>query len=211
MIKLCGIRRAEDVQYVNEFPPDYIGMILAEGFRRTIGVEAAAEITKSLDGRIKKTGVFVDTPIATVERAVEKIGLDAIQLHGHEDGGYIEKLRRLNIPIWKAVRVKTEEDIAKADALGCDHLLLDSFVQGTVGGTGVTADWNMIKNTLIKTPFFLAGGINEDNLSAALKVSENIDISGGIETDGVKDREKIRRVMDIYQRNAEVTRGKTGR
>lgn len=202
MIKLCGIRRAEDVGFVNEFLPDYIGMILAEGFRRTIGIEAAAEITKRLDVRIKKTGVFVDTPIETVERAAEKIGLDAIQLHGHEDKEYIGNIRRLGIPVWKAVRVKTAEDIAKADLPGCDFLLLDSFVQGTVGGTGVTSDWEIIRNTKINTPFFLAGGINEDNLSAALKVSRNIDISGGIETDGVKDREKIRRIMNIYKKES---------
>lgn len=200
MIKLCGIRREEDVSYVNEFCPDYIGMILAEGFRRTVEIDRAADITAMLGRRIKKVGVFVDTPLDIVEKAVRVIGLDAVQLHGSENEDYIGRARKIGVPIWKAVRVRSGADIAAADALGCDMLLLDSFVKGTVGGTGITADWDIIRNTKINTPFFLAGGICEENLSAALRVSENIDISGGIETNGVKDREKIRRIIALYRK-----------
>lgn len=199
MIKLCGMRRAEDISYVNEFMPDYIGMILAEGFRRTVETEKAYEITRSLDSRIKKVGVFVDTPFEKVKAAHERIGLDVIQLHGNEDRAYVEKMRSLGIPLWKAVRVSSSEDILKAEQLGCDRLLLDSFVKGAVGGTGVAADWEIIRNTEIKLPYFLAGGINESNLAEALSVSNDIDISGGIETDGVKDREKIRKIISIYR------------
>lgn len=198
MIKLCGMRRAEDISYVNEFRPDYIGMILAEGFGRSVDINTAYRLVSGLDSGIKRVGVFVDTPIDRVRGAAEILRLDAIQLHGNENADYLNALRDMNIPLWKAVRVSSCEDILSAEKLGADMLLLDSFVKGKVGGTGVAADWSIIRNTKITTPFFLAGGINADNLSEALKVSENIDISGGVETDGVKDRNKIKAVMSIY-------------
>ena len=199
MIKLCGMRRAEDISYANEFLPDHIGFILSPGFRRTVDIDFAAELVKKLDSRIKKVGVFVDEDPENVKKAADMLGLDIIQLHGNEDREYIKSLN-INIPLWKAVRVRTAEDIYRAEELGCDHLLLDSFVQGSVGGSGVKGDWELIKSTKISLPFFLAGGINADNLSDALSVSENVDISGGTETDGVKDREKIKRIMEIYRK-----------
>ena len=197
MIKLCGMRRSEDISYANEFLPDYVGFILAEGFRRTVDANLAADISGSLDSRIKKVGVFVDTPVETVKRAAEKVGLDVIQLHGNEDKAYIKALGH-DIPLWKAVRVQRAEDIYRAEELGCEYLLLDSFVKGQAGGTGKLCNVDVIKNAEIHLPFFLAGGINESNLAEMLTVSQNIDISGGTETDGVKDREKIRRIMKIY-------------
>lgn len=199
MIKLCGMRRAEDISYANEFLPDHIGFILSPGFRRTVDINFAAELVKKLDSRIKKVGVFVDEDPENVKKAADMLSLDVIQLHGSEDREYIKSLN-INIPLWKAVRVRTAEDIYRAEELGCDHLLLDSFVQGAVGGSGVKGDWELIKSTKISLPFFLAGGINADNLSNALSVSENVDISGGTETDGVKDREKIKRIMEIYRK-----------
>lgn len=198
MIKLCGMRRTEDIAYVNEFRPDYIGMILAEGFRRSVDINTALSLVNELEDGIKKVGVFVDTPIDRVRAAAEILRLDAIQLHGNENADYLNALRDLNIPLWKAVRVSCSEDITAAEKSGADMLLLDSFVKGRVGGTGVAADWDIIRNTEINTPFFLAGGINADNISEAMTVSKNIDISGGIETDGFKDREKIKAVMSIY-------------
>ena len=82
-------------------------------------------------------------------------------------------------------------------------LLLDSFVKGTVGGTGITADWDIIKNAHISLPYFLAGGIGEHNISKALEICPNVDLSGSVETDGVKDREKIRRVTELYRNRKE--------
>ena len=198
MIKLCGIRRREDVSIVNEFLPDYIGMILTEGFRRTVDMSTARELSKLVDKRIKKVGVFVNEPALNVRAAAERLGLDVIQLHGDEDGEYIRSLS-VKCEIWKAVRVRSSEDIANAEKLGCDRLLLDSFVKNAMGGTGVTADWDIIKNTNISLPYFLAGGIGEDNMAAALEICPNIDLSGSVETDGVKDREKVRRITELYR------------
>ena len=198
MIKLCGIRRREDVMIVNEFLPEYIGMILSEGFRRTVDMNTARELSKLVDKRIKKVGVFVNEPAENVRSAASRLGLDVIQLHGDEDGEYIRSLN-VKCEIWKAVRVRSSEDIYSAEKLGCDRLLLDSFVKNAVGGTGVTADWDIIKNTNISLPYFLAGGIGEDNMAAALEICPNIDLSGSVETDGVKDREKVRRITELYR------------
>lgn len=201
MIKLCGVRREEDISYMNEFLPDYIGMILSPGFRRSVQLSDAARLLEKLDGRIKKVGVFVDAPVDYIRQAVNIMGLDVIQLHGIEDKNYISAVSCTGAKIWKAVRVRCGEDIIAADKLGCEFLLLDSFTEGAAGGTGKVADWDIIKSTKINTPFFLAGGIAANNLEAALTVSENIDISGGTETDGVKDRNKIDEIMNIYERN----------
>ncbi len=198
MIKLCGIRRREDVQIVNEFLPDYIGMILTNGFRRTVDMDTAEELSRLLDKRIKKVGVFVNEPAENVRSAADRLGLDVIQLHGDEDGEYIRSLN-VKCEIWKAVRVRSSEDILSAEKLGCDRLLLDSFVKNAVGGTGIVADWDIIKNTNITLPYFLAGGIGEDNIGAALEICPNIDLSGSVETDGVKDREKVRRITELYR------------
>ena len=198
MIKLCGIRRCEDVQIVNEFLPDYIGMILTNGCRRTVDMYTAEELSRLLDKRIKKVGVFVNEPAENVRSAADRLGLDVIQLHGDEDGEYIRSLN-VKCEIWKAVRVRSSEDILSAEKLGCDRLLLDSFVKNAVGGTGIVADWDIIKNTNITLPYFLAGGIGEDNIGAALEICPNIDLSGSVETDGVKDREKVRRITELYR------------
>lgn len=200
MIKLCGIRRREDVSIVNEFLPDYIGMILTEGFRRTVDMDTARELSKLVDKRIKKVGVFVNEPAPNVRAVAERLDLDVIQLHGDEDREYIRSLN-VKCEIWKAVRVRSSEDIANAEKLGCDRLLLDSFVKNAMGGTGVTADWDIIKNTDISLPYFLAGGIGEDNMAAALEICQSIDLSGSVETNGVKDREKVRRIMELYRSN----------
>lgn len=198
MIKLCGIRREADVLIVNDFLPDYIGMILTAGFRRTADITAAEGFLKLLDKRIKRVGVFVNEPADNVRRIAEALELDAIQLHGDEDKAYIRSLMG-QCELWKAVRVQSSEDIKRAEELGCDRLLLDSFVKNAVGGTGVTADWDIIKNANITLPYFLAGGIGENNIAEALKISPHIDLSGSVETDGVKDREKIRRIMELYR------------
>lgn len=198
MIKLCGMRRTEDVRIINEFLPDYMGMILTQGFKRTVDIDTAKQLSALTDSHIKKVGVFVNEPADNVKRIAELLSLDVIQLHGDEDRAYIRSLDGI-CEVWKAVRVRSAEDIYRAEELGCQKLVLDSFVKGTAGGTGVAADWNIIKNAHISLPYFLAGGIGEHNIAKALEISLNIDLSGSVETDGVKDREKIRRITELYR------------
>lgn len=230
MIKLCGMQRAQDIEAANKMLPDYIGMILSDGYRRTITPDAAITLLGMLDRRIKSVGVFVDDDVDYIVKYVTDIQdkccrhPDVIQLHGHEDAQYISALReafRLNglndISIWKAARVRNSDDIIAAFALQADCLVLDSYVAGAAGGTGVKADWELIRRTVgrciessAKTAFFLAGGINCDNLAEALSVSPNVDLSGGIETDGFKDADKIAAVMRIYKTNLRCAKGSAG-
>ncbi len=230
MIKLCGMQRAQDIEAANKMLPDYIGMILSDGYRRTITPDTAITLLGMLDRRIKSVGVFVDDDADYIVKYVTDIQdkccrhPDVIQLHGHEDAQYISALReafRLNglndISIWKAARVRNSDDIIAAFALQADCLVLDSYVAGAAGGTGVKADWELIRRTVgrciessAKTAFFLAGGINCDNLAEALSVSPNVDLSGGIETDGFKDADKIAAVMRIYKTNLRCAKGGAG-
>ncbi|MGN0577120.1 MAG: phosphoribosylanthranilate isomerase [Ruminiclostridium sp.] len=199
-IKLCGMRRNEDIEYINSFPPDYAGFILTPGFRRSIDKETFLRLVSLLRGSILPVGVFVDEPIENAAEFAPK--LSVIQLHGAEDEAYIRRLRGLipsDCEIWKAVRVKSEDDILKADLLPADKLLLDAFSENSVGGTGKTADWDLIGKTRISKPFFAAGGITAANFrEAAERLSPyGIDLSGGIETGGAKDLSKIREIMQI--------------
>lgn len=201
-LKLCGIRRNEDVDYLNEFPPDYAGFVFAESPRR-VTLKQVRELSKRLLPQITKVGVFVNQPIETMRDFSDEISV--FQLHGDEDEGYIEQLRKI-IPrgceIWKAVRVKSTEDILKANDLPVDKLLLDAFTKDSYGGTGKTANWDLIASTRISKPFFAAGGITVGNLSeAASKLNPfGIDISSGIETEGIKDREKIKEITQTIRR-----------
>ena len=204
IIKLCGMRRPEDIGYVNQAKPDFIGFILAEGYRRTISVEQAAKLASSLDSGIKPVGVFIDQPPEFLGSAVERIGLYAVQLHGNEDSEYISRLRNLtSAKIWKAARVRTEEDIRQADSIGADMLVLDSFSPDAHGGTGKTADWELIKSVKTVTPYLLAGGIDINNIEEAMKILRSgcgIDVSSGIETDGIKDLGKIKAILNIVRK-----------
>lgn len=206
MIKICGITRTQDVEYINEAKPDYMGMILSPGFRRSISADHASRIISALTPDVMRVGVFVNEPVQNILDAAYLLKLDVIQLHGDEDRSFIEHLRTLRIPIWKAARVRSSDDINAAQQSGADCLLLDSYVEGVAGGTGKMSDWEMIKRTRIEIPFFLAGGINAGNLSEALTISKNIDISGGVETDGFKDRDKIKEVIEIYRNNLSIER-----
>ena len=227
MIKLCGMQRTQDIEAANKMLPDYIGMILSDGYRRTITPDTAITLLGMLDRRIKSVGVFVDEDIDYIVKYFTDIQNnccrhpDVIQLHGHEDAQYISALREAlrlhelqDISIWKAARVRDENDIIAAFALQADCLVLDSYVAGAVGGTGVKADWELIRRTVgrciensAETAFFLAGGINCDNLAEALSVSSNVDLSGGIETDGFKDADKMSAVMRIYKTNLRCAKG----
>lgn len=202
-LKFCGIRRDRDIEYVNITRPDYIGFVFAPS-RRYISPDEAAELSLKIRPEIKKAGVFVNETPENILNTAAKAKLDIIQLHGDEDGEFIKSLRyRTDCEIWKAVRVRDSGDIQRADMMNADKLLLDSFSQSQYGGTGKTADWEIIKQTPVKTPFFIAGGLNEHNiLSAVSELSPfGLDISGGIETEGTKDLNKMKKIIDLLERN----------
>lgn len=205
-LKLCGMRRREDIDYVNEYRPDYVGFILSDGFRRSVGFKTFCELVSRLDSGIGPVGVFVNEPVENVLKYCNE-GLKAVQLHGDEDEAYIAGLRE-GIPkcceVWKAVRVRSAADIERWNRSAADKLLLDAFSESSYGGTGKTADWSCILAAEKKKPFFVAGGINPENFIEAARTLTpyGIDLSGGIETDGVKDRGKIAEIVSLKERLA---------
>ncbi len=203
-IKICGIRREEDVRYLNETMPDYAGFIFANS-KRKVTEDHAALLRQQMDPRIQVFGVFVNAPEEAVAAIVGKGTIDVIQLHGDETEEYIRALRGMTeAPIIKAVRVKNPEDILLADQLPVDHLLLDAYHRGQYGGTGETFSWKLIPKEL-EHSYLLAGGLGAGNIRQALSTAKDkgccigIDVSGGVETNGVKDKEKIKKIIEIVR------------
>lgn len=191
LIKICGLRRRADIDIVNKYKPDFIGFIFAEGRARTITRELAEDLKKALAPEIKAVGVFVNQDREYIAELLKSGIIDLAQLHGNEedeDVCYIKKIT--GKPVIKAVSVKTSADIEKYRNSSADYLLLDNGI----GGTGQTFDWNEIKS--VGKSFFLAGGIDINNVAEAMtKGALVIDVSGGVETEGFKDEEKIRELI----------------
>ncbi|WP_455716160.1 phosphoribosylanthranilate isomerase [Anaerosporobacter sp.] len=206
-IKICGLRRLEDVKYVNNYKPDYVGFVFAKS-KRQVTKELAEKLKNALAPGIIPVGVFVNQPVEWVADLVNRDIIQCAQLHGDEDDEYIAKLRALiskkdivSTPdrergIIKAVRVKELADIERANLYDCDYILLDTFSVECEGGNGKTFDWSMIKK--MNKPFFLAGGINESNVLQAIEYVKPyaVDASSGLETDGYKDEMKIKRFVE---------------
>ncbi len=194
-IKICGLSRLVDINFVNEALPDYIGFVFAKS-KRQVDELQAEKLKDRLRPEIQAVGVFVNEDPDKVIRLCKKNIIDIVQLHGDEDEEYLYKLReKLNNPIIKAVRVKEYQDIMKAMKLNCDYLLLDAYKEGKYGGSGDAFDWSLIGD--IKKPYFLAGGINTENVVRAIEQIRpyGIDISSGVETDGLKDSSKIKDII----------------
>lgn len=203
-IKLCGIRREEDVSYLNEFPPDYAGFVFAET-RRKVTPEQAERLAAMLRHEIKRVGVFVNYPLEKMKKLADI--LDVFQLHGDEDDTYIIKLRKI-IPekceIWRAVRLRSDDDITAAERLHADKLLFDAYSPDAYGGTGKSAKTELLIGREIAKPYFIAGGITPENIGELYRLTGDkafgYDISGGIETDGVKDRIKVAEIKRFTER-----------
>lgn len=197
-IKFCGIRRLEDVAFCNELQPEYLGMILSSGFRRTISPETAEQLVKAKSRSIAAVGVFVNETPEHIAQVLKQVPLDVIQLHGSETAEIVSGVRwRTGLPVWKAVQVQTAADIQAARQLGADQLILE----GKAGGMGITADWELIAGAKPAQPFLLAGGLTPENVAeAAARVQlDGVDFSSGIETGGVKDYAKMKRIVTIIR------------
>lgn len=197
-IKICGIRRHEDIEIINRCKPDYIGFILAPGYKRTISPYTARELRAHLAAGIKAVGVFVNTDPKTVEEYARFIGLDAIQLHGNEDEDYIASLN-VDCEIWQVIRVHGGADIA--DVPGADRLLLDKYDPECFGGTGKTISAEEIGAVHAKSPLILAGGLSAQNIAERIRLfrPQAVDVSSSVETDGFKDEKKIREFINTVR------------
>ncbi|OYQ65660.1 phosphoribosylanthranilate isomerase [Aerococcus sp. 1KP-2016] len=197
-VKLCGIRRLEDVAILNEVKPDYAGFIFAPS-KRQVAVDEAEVLRQALDPSIPAVGVFVDAYPLFIKEIVDAGIIQVVQLHGHEDAIYIEETQQMigDVPIIQAVRVASQSDV-NVDTTA-DMLLFDAYSKGMQGGTGQQFNWDYL--TAVDRPYFLAGGLNPDNIQIAIETvgPYAVDISSGVETDGVKDATKIRSLMARIQ------------
>lgn len=195
-IKICGLRREQDIRYANELMPDYIGFVFLKGKIRYVTFEEAAHLRSLLDPAIPAVGVFVNEPAENVIRLLQAGTIQIAQLHGQEDEAYIEELRRAGDHcIIRAFAVRSSEDIHRAFAFPADYPLLDNGK-----GTGETFDWSLFQEQ--EKPFFLAGGLSPENVKEAIECFHPyaVDVSSGVETDGFKDYEKMKAFMDAVRR-----------
>ncbi len=212
-VKFCGLRRPEDIEAVNRLQPDFAGFVFAKS-KRQITKEQAAELKRKLDPKIKTVAVLVNMPVEEAAALANNGIADLLQLHGDEDAAYIAKLKTLTeAKIIKAIRLRSGEPTANAgllaEAAQADYYLFDTFIPDAYGGTGKTFSLSLLNNLSIDKPFFLAGGLDADNIAEIIRqVQEDarllpyfygVDVSGGIETDGYKDAAKMEAFMKAIQ------------
>lgn len=206
-IKICGLKRPEDIAYVNAVMPEYAGFVFA-GTKRRITPEYAGQLKKQLNPDIQTVGVFVNEAIPTIVQLVKENILDVVQLHGDEDLTYIERLQEAlrneahEVPVIKAIRVQSREQIKEAEMLPVDYLLLDAFHADEYGGSGKVFDHNLIPP--LTKPYLLAGGIDCNNVTEILQILAEknnlpmaVDVSSSVETEGVKDAAKIDELVHL--------------
>ena len=206
-VKMCGISKVETIPAVVEAKPDYMGLVFAPS-KRQVTVDQAKTLVEELhrgyaqkygsdtehdkNDTIKTVGVFVNETVDNLVTIANEANLDAVQLHGDEDEAFIQSLKeRTNVEVWKAIQIRTAADTEKWIDSSADMLLFDAYHKDERGGTGEVFDWSSLD--AFERPFMLAGGIDSTNVARAIRTvrSYGIDISSGIETNGVKDDEKI--------------------
>lgn len=188
-IKICGLFRPCDVNYVNEAKPDWCGFVVNfPKSHRNVTPDQVRKLRERLDSHVTPVGVFVNQPVENVAALLNDGTIAAAQLHGSEDGAYIAALRAAapGCEIWKAFQVRTEHDLEEASASPADLVVLDGGY-----GAGKVFDWSLAGG--FQRPCLLAGGLNPDNLSAAVETLHpwGVDLSSGVELDKKKNREKI--------------------
>ena len=223
-VKMCGISKVETIPAIVDAKPDYMGLVFAPSKRQVtveqaktlveelykqnvVGNNSEAEQTEpvtSLDTAssetIKTVGVFVNETIENLLKIAEEVKLDVIQLHGDEDESFIQILKeQSNVEVWKAVQVRSAADAEKWIDSSADMLLFDAYHKDERGGTGEVFDWSALDE--FERPFMLAGGIDSTNVARAIRTVRpyGIDISSGIETEGVKDNEKMKAFTNIVR------------
>ncbi len=186
-VKICGLSTKEAVKIAVSAGADYIGFVFAPS-KRQVTVEQATELAKFIPSHVRKVGVFVSPSRAELLEAVDKVGLDLVQVHGQVADDLFEDLPCASI---QAVQVDGEGHVPNSQA---DYLLFDA----PVAGSGQTFDWGKLDTTGLAQPFFIAGGLNENNVAEAIQhfTPFAVDVSSGVEIDGQKDHEKIRRFIE---------------
>ena len=186
-LKICGLSRLEDIVAVNRHGADYAGFVFFAKSKRYVDPYKANELIELLRADIKPVGVFMDEPIDNVVRIARLTGVELVQLHGHESDEYVEYIKRtLDRPVIKAYKASEEGALERAANSNADYVMIDSGA-----GSGKKFDWNILKD--FKRDYFLAGGLDPESVGEAISLLEPfaVDVSSGVETDGIKDEVKI--------------------
>ena len=186
-LKICGLKRLEDIVAVNRHGADYAGFVFFEKSKRYVDPYKANELISLLRTDIKPVGVFMDEPLDNVVRIARITGVEMVQLHGHESEEYVEYVKRtLDRPVIKAYKASEEGALEKAAQSNADYVMIDSGA-----GSGKKFDWSILKD--FKRDYFLAGGLDPESVGEAIRMLEPfaVDVSSGVETDGIKDEKKI--------------------
>lgn len=194
-VKICGIRDISTALFAIENGADALGFVFAES-KRKINPEAAGEIIRELPGEVLKIGVFVNETKATIEEIAKVSGINVIQLHGDETPEFCSSF---SLPVIKALSVGSPDDLSQLDEFSCEYILLDSPKGKYRGGNGISFDWSILnKNPMQDKKMILAGGLNPENVGEGIKAANPymVDVSSGVETEGKKDPEKIKRFID---------------
>ncbi len=195
-IKICGISRLLDIEYLNELQPEYAGFVFAKS-KRQVNKQHAYTLIKNLQSDIKKVGVFVDESPDVVLEIAENLGLQVLQFHGHETQEYINKFK--GYEIWKALKINSIESISDIKNYNCTKFLLDN----SISGSGESFNWDFAYKKINSKLIMLAGGLNSENVGQGiLKLNPyGVDVSSGVETNGFKDyakiKEFIKKVRDL--------------
>ncbi len=207
-LKICGMRRSEDIEMANRHKPDYIGFVFAESPRK-VSFEQAKELSELLSDEIVPVGVFVNEHMKLIVDLFKDGIIEMAQLHGDEDEKYIRNLKDKSIeetgkqiPVINAIEIKDgadyNDELLKWRDSASDYFILDSGK-----GSGKTFDWSLIdkESEFFKNSIFLAGGLNSENLALAIEEFNPfaVDLSSSVETDGFKDEEKIKEIIEIME------------
>jgi phosphoribosylanthranilate isomerase len=195
-VKICGITRPEDAIAAVKHGADAIGLVFYGPSPRNVGIEIAAEIVSALPPFVSKVGLFVNASANDIESVLRRVSLDCLQFHGDESA---TDCAQINLPYYKAIRVKDDTNLLQYASYyeQAKALLLDTYSEASVGGTGQVFDWGLIPETLGK-PLILAGGLTAENVAAAIRQVHPyaVDVSGGVEASkGIKDEIKIASFM----------------
>lgn len=206
-VKICGLHREEDICCVNAYLPDYIGFVFYPKSKRYVTGEQAQKLKEKLDPRIRAVGVFVNADPDEVIALLQKNIIDIAQLHGQESEEQLRKIReQTGKPVIRALKVTEETNLQEAYQTDADYILLDNGM-----GSGKPFPWDVIlkqlaqeelQEKICRKPFFLAGGISPENMERAAEAFRPyaLDLSSSVETDGVKDPEKIRKLMETIRK-----------
>ena len=198
-IKICGIRRLQDIEYLNELEPEYAGFVFAKSKRR-VDMEQASNLIENLSEYIKKVGVFVDEDPIKVSEVAEKLKLQVLQFHGHENQEYINKFK--GYEIWKALKINTIQSICEIKNYTSVKFLLDN----SIAGSGESFKWELVQEKVEGSLIILAGGLTDKNVQKGISQLNpfGVDVSSGVETEGFKDYKKtkefIRKVRELHER-----------